>query len=113
MALQIEKPSPFGVSAKYWRIVFYQYDLDKPEFVCVLHAYIDEQARCNGSKPLMEVHFTVRRERNGNEHTVKMYFGNETTMEGDTFVFPAEIDRIYLYDLLRNEVPFFTGADDA
>lgn len=112
MALLIEKETELGVPATYWRIPFCGYNFDNKEFTAVLHGHVSEETRRIGKRPLVEYHFTVREERNGEQVKTKMYFGNQREMEADNFLYPAEIDRIYIYDLLRNNVPFFCGAEN-
>lgn len=112
MALLLEKETPIGVSANYWRIVTYQYDFTKPEFIAIIHGYISKEGRYKGLRPLIDTQLVVRIEQNGDKVGVKMYFDNQI-YDGDLFIFPVEIDRTYLYDLLRDNVPFFCGAIDA
>lgn len=113
MALIIKKPTQLGVDANYWRIPSYCYNsIDKKEFSCIVHAHIDEGTFLKGAKPLEIYDFIVRYEVNGDSKSTALYFGMEPRLQSDGFPFPAELDRIYLYELLRNNVPFFIGAEN-
>lgn len=53
MALQIDKPTGFGVSARYWRIVGANIDYaPREQLVVRLGGYASEEARASGAQPL-------------------------------------------------------------
>ncbi len=112
MALKISKETALGVNATYWRIPSYQIDFDGKEFSCLLKGYIDEGKYLQGASPLVTKSFTVRFERNANDEYYALYLGHEPMLKADEFPFPFEIDRVYLYGLLLNNVPFFCGAEN-
>lgn len=54
MALLIEKQTPFGIPASYWRIISAQIDFGRNEMKVFMAGYASEDARNAGADPLIQ-----------------------------------------------------------
>lgn len=54
MALAIEKMTPFGVPATYWRIISAHIDFGRNEMKVFLAGYANEAARDSGADPIIQ-----------------------------------------------------------
>lgn len=54
MALNISRPTSFGVDATYWRIISAQIDFGKNRMAIFMAGYTSEEARDAGAAPLVQ-----------------------------------------------------------